>query len=56
MGAGADGGLHDDTRTRVALAERIFLTIILSWALTVSLRGIETFASKPSAVPAGIQR
>lgn len=38
------------------VAQRIFLTIILSWALTVSLRGIETFAREPGAVPAGIRR
>ncbi|MGZ8702791.1 MAG: hypothetical protein ACXWZY_10950 [Gaiellaceae bacterium] len=38
------------------VAQRLFLTIMLSWALTVSLRGIETFAHEPGAMPAGIQR
>jgi small-conductance mechanosensitive channel len=35
------------------VAQRIFLTIILSWALTVSARGIEAPAREPAVAPAG---
>lgn len=34
------------------VAQRIFLTIILSWALTVSARGVEAPAREPAVAPA----
>jgi hypothetical protein len=35
------------------VAQRIFLTVVLSWALTASARGIEAPAREPAVAPAG---